>query len=147
MKNKFLYQLLSGVSQVMVPLLSYPYVSRILGPERLGKINYVDFLTQMFIIFASFGIPYYAIREVAVVRNEPEKRSKLVAELVLLHLAFSLTALFVFVLSTSANWVEQRTLYLLATANILFSSFTVDWYLQGTEAFGAAAVRYFLVRA
>jgi O-antigen/teichoic acid export membrane protein len=147
MKNKFLYQLLSGVSQVMVPLLSYPYVSRILGPERLGKINYVDFLTQMFIIFASFGIPYYAIREVAVVRNEPEKRSKLVAELVLLHLAFSLTALFVFVLSTSANWVEQRTLYLLATANILFSTFTVDWYLQGTEAFGAAAVRYFLVRA
>ncbi len=146
MKNKYLYQLLSGISQVMVPLLSYPYVSRVLGPERLGKINYVDFLTQMFIIFASFGIPYYAIREVAVVRNDPGKRSKLVAELLCLHLIFSVTALAVFTITAMSKSGDGRTLYLLASANILFSTFTLDWYLQGTEAFGAAAIRYFVVR-
>lgn len=146
MNNKYIYQLLSGISQVMVPLLSYPYVSRILGPERLGKINYVDFLTQMFIIFASFGIPYYAIREVAVVRHDPVKRSKLVAELLSLHLIFSVTALGVFTLSTLNKTGEASILYLLASANILFSTFTLDWYLQGTEAFGPAAIRYFVIR-
>ena len=146
LKDKFVFQLITGASQVLVPLLVYPYVTRVLGPQQLGIVNYIDFLSQMFIIFAAFGIPFYAIREVATVRNNPEARSVLIQELLSLHFLFTLAALLFFVLFTYNRWQDHGMLYLLAAGNIFISIFTLDWYMQGMELFGYSAIRYLVVR-
>ena len=146
LKNKFVYQLILSASQVLLPLISYPYITRILGPVNFGKINYVDSLSQLFMIFAAFGIPFYAIREIAVVRNNTVKRAALIQEMVLLHSLFALLAAVIFIILTISQWHLNLLLYLFALANIILSAFSFEWYLQGMEAFRFAAIRTIIVR-
>lgn len=146
LKNKFIYQLLIAGTQVLVPLLTYPLITRVLGPQNIGVINYIDFLAQVFAVFAAFGVPYYAVREIAALKDHPGKRSKLISEMALLNLFFSLLATAAFVLFTFKSWQQQPLLYLLATINIFLSAFSFEWYLQGTESFKFAAIRTVVVR-
>jgi O-antigen/teichoic acid export membrane protein len=141
LKNKFIYQLMVSATQLLVPLLTYPYITRVLGPANLGKINYIDFLSQVFIIFAAFGIPYYAVREVSMVRDDKAKRSMVVTEMALLNLLFSVLATTGFIFFTYSSWNSNPALHLLAVMNILLSAFSFEWYLQGTEAFRFLAIR------
>lgn len=146
LKNKFIYQLLIAGTQVLVPLLTYPLITRVLGPQNIGVINYIDFLAQVFAVFAAFGVPYYAVREIAALKDHPGKRSRLITEMAVLNLFFSLLSAAAFVLFTFKSWSEQPLLYLLATFNIFLSAFSFEWYLQGTESFKFAAIRTVLVR-
>ena len=146
LKNKFLYQIITSATQVLLPLITYPYITRILGPDSLGKVNYVDFLSQVFTILAAFGIPFYALREIAAARNDAAKRALLIKEMALLQTIFSITATIGFALFTFKNWPANPTLYLLAAINIIVSSFSFDWYIQGMEGFKFAAVRTIAVR-
>ena len=146
LKNKFVYQLILSGTQVLLPLISYPYITRILGPVNLGKINYIDFLSQLFIIFAAFGIPVYAIREIAVVRNDAAKRAALIQEMVILHSLFALLASIIFIFVTIGQWNSSPLLYIFALANILLSAYSFEWYLQGMEAFRFAAIRTICIR-
>ena len=132
--------LLSG-SQVLLPLITWPYITRVLGPVNLGKVNYIDFLSQVFMIVASFGIPFYATREIAYVRGDTLKRGVLVKELILLQGIFALIAAGLFALVSYKSWAEQPILCLFGLCNILVGSFTYEWYVQGMEHFKFAAVR------
>ena len=146
LKNKFVYQIITSATQVLLPLITYPYITRILGPDNLGRVNYVDFLSQVFTILAAFGIPFYALREIAAVRNDVAKRSILIQEMALLQTIFSITATIGFVLFTFKSWSANPTLYWLAAVNIIASSFSFDWYIQGMEKFKFAAVRTVAIR-
>ena len=110
--------LLSG-SQVLLPLITWPYITRVLGPVNLGKVNYIDFLSQVFMIVASFGIPFYATREIAYVRGDTLKRGVLVKELILLQGIFALIAAGLFALVSYKSWAEQPILCLFGLCNIL----------------------------
>jgi O-antigen/teichoic acid export membrane protein len=146
LKNKFVYQLLIAASQVMLPLITWPYITRVLGPDNLGKVNYVDFLAQVFMIVAAFGIPFYGVREIAMTRNNTLKRGMLVKELILLQTIFAILASGIFVLLTFKSWGDRPLLYLIGLCNILISSFSYDWYIQGMEHFKFAAIRTVFVR-
>ncbi len=147
LKNKFFYQSVISVSQVLLPLVSYPYITRVLGPANLGKINYVDFLAQMFMIFAAFGIPFYGTREIARVRNDNNQRPALITEMSILLGFFSGAALVFFAFVMYLDKTGEPLLYLLCMINILFSAFSFDWYIHGMEAFKFAAVRSLIIRA
>lgn len=146
LKNKIVYQLLLSSSQVLLPLATWPYITRVLGPDNLGKVNYVDFLAQVFMIIASFGIPFYAAREISIVRNDTRKRGVLVKELISLQAIFAIATAAIFALISFKNWAADPLLYLLAVSNILISSFTYEWYVQGMEHFKFAAIRTIFAR-
>lgn len=146
LKNKIVYQLLLSASQVLLPLVTWPYITRVLGPGNLGKVNFVDSVSQMFIIVAAFGIPYYAVREISIVRNDQTKRSLLVRELILLQSVFAVIAALLFTLFTLQQWKADPLLYLLGLSNILISSFSYDWYINGMEHFKFAAIRTIFAR-
>lgn len=146
LKNKFVYQLIISLTQVIFPLISYPYITRVLGPENLGRVNYVDFLVQIFLLFASFGIPFYAIREVARLRNQPPLRAALVKEMLVLLAIFYSIAVIVFFAVTFRQWPASKSLYILATINILLAAFSLDWYIQGMEAFKFSVICTLVVK-
>ena len=49
-------------SAMIFPLLSYPYVSRILQPEGMGKVAFANSVVAYFAMGAMMGIPTYGIR-------------------------------------------------------------------------------------
>ena len=74
------------------PLITFPYVSRVLTPIGTGKVAMATSFVQYFVMFAQLGIPTYGIRAVAKVRNDREKLSKTVHELLIISTITSVIA-------------------------------------------------------
>ena len=73
------YQLLL----LVVPLVTTPYISRVLGPEGIGVYSYTTSIASYFVIFAVLGTATFGQREIAYQQQEPEKRSIIFWEIVI----------------------------------------------------------------
>lgn len=148
LKPKFFYQLAVSLLYSAAPIIVFPYVSRVLGPENIGKINFVDYASQFFILLASFGIPFYGAREIAKARDQKQKLSQLISELVGVHVVITLISLLLFglLIIFKHNEFSEKTLIILAMINLAASAFGVEWVIQGMENFKFLATRSFIIK-
>jgi len=146
-KNIFFNTLLS-LSQILFPLITFPYASRVLGPEAIGAVSFADNFTTYFLIFSALGIPMYGIREIAKVKNEPKRLGVVFSELLIIHLCTSLIA--VAILFGVCFFTERLRsnfgLYQIGMAIVLGSVFMAEWFFQGIEKFQFIAVRSVCIR-
>jgi O-antigen/teichoic acid export membrane protein len=147
-KRNLFYNTLLSVSQVLFPLITFPYSSRILGPEGMGAVNFADNFTTYFLLVAALGIPLYGVREIAKVKDDPEKLSKVFSELLFIHLATSLIAVVIlFTLSVFIGRLRSDlALYQIGMSVVLGSVFLAEWFFQGTEQFKFIAIRSVVIR-
>jgi O-antigen/teichoic acid export membrane protein len=147
-KPKFFYLLAVSFLYSAAPLIIFPYISRVLGPANIGRINFIDYASQFFILFASFGIPYYGVREIARARNNKALLSRVTSELVLLHAYITVISLVLFsgLVFFQHNEFSERGLIVLALINIASSAFGLEWMIHGLEDFSFLARRSFLVK-
>lgn len=81
----FLYSAILTVSNYFFPFITYPYVSRVLGVEKIGICNFVDGIIHYFILFSMLGIVSVGIREIAKNRNDTQKINRAFSTLFLLN--------------------------------------------------------------
>jgi len=135
-------------STVLFPLITFPYITRTLSSQSLGRYFFVDAFTQYFIIFSAVGIPYYGIREIAKIKDKLEARSKLVIELLIIQVTLSIVFSAIFIglhyfipsLKNDFGLVKIACLYLLA------SSFLMEWFYQGIENFAYITIRSLILK-
>ena len=146
-KKNFFYNSLLSVSRIIFPLISFPYSSRILGPEGIGKVNFIDSYSQYFCLLAALGVPLYGVREVAKSKDNPEELKKLTSELILLNFIGSLFwCIFYFGIAFATNkYAVYNHLYILGAIALLLSAFPTEWFFQGMEKFKYVATRSFLL--
>lgn len=146
-KNLILNTLLS-VSNILFPLLSFPYASQILKPDGMGAVAYVDSFTSFFILLAALGIPMYGVREVAKVRNDTVKLNKLVSELVLLHLVATIVSIIIFLTITLFNpkLSAYNDLCFIGIAILALSVIPCEWIFIGLEQFSFIVPRTLALR-
>src|SRR5674476_409739 len=96
LKKNFLHNILYILSNILFPIISFSYTARVLGPEGIGKVQFVITFAQYFIMVAALGIPYYGVREVAKIRGDQKKLNKLVSELLFINILTSLLLLFIY---------------------------------------------------
>ena len=92
LKWNFFMNAVLTASSLLFPLVSFPYVSRVLGPEGMGKVSFASSLVSYFAIFAQLGIPTYGIRVCAALRDRKTELTRTVQELTLLNLIMSAAA-------------------------------------------------------
>jgi O-antigen/teichoic acid export membrane protein len=147
-KRNIFYNTLLSVSQILFPLITFPYSSRILGPDAMGSVNFADNFTTYFLLVSALGIPLYGVREIAKVKDDPEKLKKVFSELMLIHLATSVLAVgILFSLSFFIPRLHaELPLYQIGMAVVLGSVFIAEWFFQGTEQFKFIAIRSLSIR-
>lgn len=145
-KNSIFYTASTLICMV-IPLVIYPYITRVLGPENYGKFSFAQNLVTYFTILSTLGLRQYAQRVCSARRDEKEL-SKIVKSLLLIAggltlLAVAIYAVVVFLLgyNTGEVWV-----YIAFGGMILFSSFGLDWLIEATECFAFASVRNTITR-
>jgi len=148
LKPNLIYQLSISFLYSIAPLIVFPYISRVLGPAYIGSINFIDYTSQFFILFGSFGIPLYGVREIAKWRHQPEERSRVGSELVAIHVIITLISLCLFaaLLFIRHNPLVQKELVVLAMINIAGSAFGLEWMINGMEDFSFLAKRSFIIK-
>ena len=137
LKKNFFYSALLTVANYVFPLITYPYVSRVLGVTGIGMCNYVDSIVNWFIVFSTMGISVLGVREIAAVRENREHRSRAFSDLLTLT---GLTTLAAAVLLTGAIFVvpklfPYRKLLFVGVAKLIAHSLSLEWFFRGMEEF------------
>lgn len=148
-RKNLAYNFLLSVSHVLLPLISIPYVSRVLLPDGIGQVSFIDSFTYYFINIAEFGIVLYGIREVAKHRHQPEVLNKLVSELLALHVITSMAAMLLYAGSIIfvLNKIQDQRLIWFSVSYLLVNSFACEWYFMGMERFRYITLRSLLTRS
>ena len=97
-KKNAMFNMIKQACSVMFPLITFPYVSRVLGADSFGKVNFANSIIQYFSLFAGLGISTYAVREGARVREDEKKVEQLVDELFSINVCTASFSLLVLVL-------------------------------------------------
>jgi len=145
----FIYNLLLSLSRVVFPLITAPYVARVLSPDGVGLFNFSNMYASYFAMFAVLGIPTYGMREVAKVREDKDKLSLLVSQLVSIQTVLTIAATLLFLGSIAAvGLLRKDALVFLISGMILYlSPVKTEWYFSGEERFGFITMRQVIVKA
>lgn len=129
-------------------LVTTPYITRVLGAENLGKVDYVNSIIQYFILFTALGIPNYGIREIAKTRDNIFDRTKTVIELGIILIITTIIGYVVlfFLLNNINGFKELKTLILIMSTWILFNNIGFEWFYQGIENQVYITIRFIIIR-
>ncbi len=142
------YNILLSLTQILFPLITFPYASRVLGPEAMGAVSLADNFTIYFLIFSGLGIPLYGLREVARVKHDLELLGKTFSSLFFIHLMSTTIAVgILFIISWHVEKLHSNfELYQIGMAILIGSVFIAEWFFQGTEEFRYITLRSVLIR-
>lgn len=147
-KKNYIFNLLNTVTSLLFPLVTFPYASRIMLADGIGQVNFFQSIINYIVLLSSIGIPLYAIRESASVRNDKKELSRVCLEIVILHT--SLTALGYLAVGIICMTVAKVTvdipLFLLLSTTIFFNAIGCNWLFQGVEDFKYITIRGIVVR-
>lgn len=147
-RRNILYNGLLSVSQVIFPMVTFPYATRILGPEKLGTINFADSFCKYVMLIAALGIPVYGIREISKVAHDKTKLAKVFSEIFCIHFLTTLLILGGYVLCIL--YVDKlsvsREIYWWGGLMIFSNLFSIEWFFSGLSHFKFIALRSFLIR-
>lgn len=143
MIKKLLINSFRIISSIIFPLVTLPYVSRVLQPTGFGKVDFANSIISIFLMFASLGIPTYGIRLVAKSRNNISELSNNVKQLLLLqiigiiicYIVFAICLFFVPMISA------EKMLFVILSINILMNGIGIEWLFSGLEDYGYIAIR------
>lgn len=140
--NAIMNALLQVVS-VIFPLVTIPYVLRILLPEGVGKVSFANSVISYFILFAQLGMPVYGVRACAQVRDDKKMLSKTAQELLIISIFTTSISylLFVCVLLFVPRFFAEKELFLVMSISILLSSIGIEWLYKSIEAYAYITIR------
>ena len=143
--------LLNGIltmSAFIFPLITFPYVSRILLPVGTGKVSFATSLISYFNMFAQLGIPTYGIRACATVRDDRDKLTRTAHELLFINIFFSLIAYFFLAgaLIFVPRLQEDRSLFIIVSATIILNAIGMEWIYKALEQYSYITKRSILFK-
>ena len=113
---------------VLFPLITFPYASRVLGADGIGKVNYANSIISYFSLFAALGISTYAVREGARIRDDREKFNKFAKEMLNINLMTTFIAYLVFLVFLCLPILSgYKELLVIFSAGIIFTTIGTEW--------------------
>ena len=143
--KNYIYNLIFQILNLIVPLITMPYVSQILGAEKIGIYSYTLSIATYFILFGTLGVAMYGQREIAYVQDDKYNRSKKFIEILIMRFITLSISLFIFYL----GFCRQGTYivyYRILLVEIFAYCLDISWYFQGLEEFKKTAIRSTVVK-
>lgn len=143
--KNFMYNLLFQIVNLFMPLITVPYVSRILGKEGIGVYSYTLSITQYFVILGMLGISMYGNRQIAYVRDDKEKMSKAFWSITFLKIITTSGSLIIYMSIFGFNKTYGQ-IYLIQSMNIIAAMIDISWLYMGLEDFKKTVTRNLVVK-
>lgn len=144
--KNYIYSLLYQILTIVLPLISTPYLSRVLGAESIGIYGYTLSIVTYFVLFGSLGIAMYAQREIAYFQNDKDKQSKVFWEMVIIRIITLAIASITFYFTFCING-EYSVYYKILILELIANAIDISWYFQGIEDFGKTVVRNLVIKS
>ena len=149
LKTNAILNTLKTALSVVFPLITFPYISRVLQVEAVGIYNFSASIVSYFVLIGGLGVATYAVREGAQYRDDKEKIGKFVSEVFTINMMSTLISYFLLVLSIII--ISKLHNYALAivilSAEIFFTTLGVSWVCNIFEDFLFIAIQSIAVQS
>lgn len=147
-KKNLIYNIALNISKVVFPLVTAPYVSRVLEPDGVGLYNFSSTYAGYFALFAVLGIPLYGVREIAKLRDSKDEENRFLSEIISLEIIMTLiiTAIFLLSVIIIPQLKENYIIFVVAGIALYITPCKVEWFFSGKEEFGFITLRSIIVK-
>lgn len=142
-KKNTIYNILKTASSVIFPLITFPYVSRVLKPENIGKVNFGNSIVSYFSLIATLGITTYAVRECAKVKSDKEKLGKISSQIISINFFTTVVTyiLLIILLCFYGRIRDYRLLIAIQSISIVCTTAGAEWLNTAMEDFKYITIR------
>lgn len=143
LKINFIINSILTMSQFIFPLITFPYISRILLPVGTGKVSFATSIVSYFALFAQLGIPTYGIRACAKVRDDKKELTRTVQEIFIINLVMSLITyvVFFFAIYYVPRLRQDKELLMIIGLTIFFNAIGMEWLYKALEQYTYITIR------
>ncbi|MEN3015387.1 MAG: flippase, partial [bacterium] len=130
----------------ILPLITFPYLVRVLGPEKYGLVSFALSFVTYFMIFVAYGFEYSATREISLSRNNKDRLSEIfssvmLSKILLIFLSLVLMSVIVF---SFERFRQEWLLYLMTFGMVIGYASIPNWFFQGVENVKFITVSHFV---
>ncbi|QWG87113.1 flippase [Bacillus mycoides] len=143
-----MYSFLNQIVLLIIPFITFPYISRVLGPGHYGSINYATSIVTIFAVFAGTGLVGHATREIAIVKDDNEKLGTKFQELFIIQLILTIcmVCIYLIFLLNSSEVNSEFFIFFITGLTLLTNLFTFQWFFVGVEKFKYITTRDVVVK-
>lgn len=143
--KNYIYNLIYQLLTILLPLITTPYLSRVLGAESIGVYGYTISIATYFILFGSLGIAMYGQREIAYLQEDKQSRSRTFWEICIIRFIMIALAVGIFYFAFASKG-EYTVYYKILILYIISNAIDITWLLQGLEEFDKTVIRNIIVK-
>lgn len=144
--RNYIYNLIYQILVLILPLITTPYVSRVLGATNIGIYSYTVSISALFILFGSLGVALYGQREIAYLQEDTKKRTIAFLEIVIFRSITLLISLVVFYFMFVRGNNDYNIYYQGLTLEIIATAFDISWFFMGIEEFNKTVGRNIFIK-
>lgn len=147
-KWNYVMNIILTMSTLIFGVVSFFYISRVLSPTGVGKVAFATSVISYFLLFAQLGIPTYGIRLCAMVREDKQKLSRAVHEILFINLITTILTMGLLVIAVFCipKLAADPSLYFIASITIVLNAIGTDWLYKALEEYTALMLRSVLFR-
>lgn len=147
-KVNYILNLINTGTQMLFPLITFPYICRVIEADGIGQINFFQSIISYISLFTCLGIPMYAIREIARDRSDVVQMNRTAMEILLLHSMLTLVGYaIVAILCLTVPQIQVNIpLFLILSLTIFFTAIGCEWFYQGIEDFKYITIRGLIIK-
>ena len=147
LKKDFAFQLAYRLLTVITPLITSPYLSRTLGPEKLGIYSGTYAYANYYILFAILGIEFFGNRSIAVVADDKDKRRRCFWNIYTIQFGSAVASIAIYYLTFGLLFdSSRRVVCLLQGLWVIASGLDINWYFFGKQDFKLTVTRNMIIK-
>ena len=144
LKKNYIYNLSYQILVILAPIITTPYLSRILNADGIGVVSFAESIVSYFMLFAALGVGTYGQREISYYQDDRVKRSEVFWNTFVFKMVTSLIVLAIYLLLYFLYY--RVNIYLILSINIISVLVDINWLFQGLEEFGKIVFRNFIFK-
>lgn len=148
LKKNIAYKGLLTISNYLLAFITFPYITRVLGVERFGQVNFALNVVEYFLIFATLGINIIGTREIAAVNGVQKKLNHVFSSIFGMNFVLTIIVSIIFLISIQliTKFNENSCLLYIGLGKIISTCFLVEWFYTGIEKFKYITIRSLLIK-
>ena len=139
-KKNYLYNVICELVTTLIPFLTMPYVTRVLGRGGMGSYQYVLTVASYFVLFANFGVKAYGNRCIAQAKDDPDARNRVFSGIFSQQLMLSSVVSLLYLGYSASFGGEYRVIFAVFGINMVSAMLEITWLYWGMENFRPVAL-------
>lgn len=145
-KKNFIYNFLYQILIMILPLITTPYISRVIGPDGVGIQSYTYSIVSYFVLFAMLGINNHGNRSIAASRKDKEELNKTFTSIYLVQSIMSIIMILLYLLYIIFIVKENKLIFIIQSIYIISALLDINWVFFGIEQFKLTVIRNTIIK-